>query len=150
MKLRRSSWLARAAVLLVAAASWVFGSSFLFIGPPASQSLPTVTQRGQSDRGSLVSRHAREVDEEEVLFNFRKPSKKKGFDPNWKRPFPKYIVMGGVMMTFVGYLGGGPILSAVWGLCGAGFGCLFEPWQTADGTISGLYDEDDEDEDDDD
>lgn len=28
--------------------------------------------------------------------------------------------------------------------------CLFEPWQTADGTISGLYDEDDEDEDDDD
>lgn len=163
---------------------------------------------------------------QEVLFNFRKPSKKKGFDPNWKawprpcifcllfrrlcshflfyisktatrqRPFPKYIVMGGVMMTFVGvgpqishglyerlwrtlklrqrinnddsndlfwtplsrgYLGGGPgsrischtwahlsdqgtsfnsflknsfvwrvrpILSAVWGLCGAGFGCL--------------------------
>eukprot|EP00438_Fugacium_kawagutii_P028592 Skav226684 [mRNA] locus=scaffold3971:62939:80133:- [translate_table: standard] len=82
----------------------------------------TVDSLKKFSLGSLISRHAREVDEEEVLFNFRKPSKKKGFDPNWKRPFPKYIVMGGVMMTVIGYLGGGPILSAVWGLCGAGFG----------------------------
>lgn len=56
------------------------------------------------------------------------------------------------------------MLSFVWGLCGAGFGhrtelftplhldslrCLFEPWQMPDGTISGLYDEEDEDYDED-
>eukprot|EP00913_Durusdinium_trenchii_P023576 g22151.t1 len=132
MKLRRSSWLARAAVLFAAAATWVLGQNWLFVGPFSTSLAPPANpaQRGQS-----VSRYARE---------------KKGFDPNWKRPFPKYILMGGVMMTLIGYLGGGPILSAVWGLCGAGFGCLFEPWQTPDGTISGLYDEDEEDEDEDD
>ena len=39
-----------------------------------------------------------------------------------QRPFPKYIAMGGVMTAVIGYLGGGPVLSFVWGLCGAGFG----------------------------
>ncbi|CAE7230134.1 unnamed protein product [Symbiodinium sp. CCMP2456] len=92
---------------------------------------------------SPVSLRAREVDEEEVLFNFNK-KKKKGYDPNWERPFPRYIVGGGIFLTIVGFFGGGPTLAAVWGLCGAGFGCLLEPWQTPDGEISGLYFEEDD------
>mmetsp|Transcript_89873 Transcript_89873/g.209314 ORF Transcript_89873/g.209314 Transcript_89873/m.209314 type:complete len:140 (-) Transcript_89873:85-504(-) len=56
----------------------------------------------------------------------------------WQRPFPKYIVGSGIFFTIVGLIGGGPQLAFVFGICGVGFGSLFEPFQLEDGTISGL------------
>ncbi|CAE7573753.1 unnamed protein product [Symbiodinium natans] len=84
---------------------------------------------------------------QEVLFNFNKKKKKKGYDPDWEAAAPSkrllnLHVFGTVPLEC--YFGGGPALAAIWGLCGAGFGCLLEPWQTPDGEISGLYWEEDD------
>lgn len=60
----------------------------------------------------------------------------------WVQPFPKYTVGGCIFFGLIGFIGGGPQLCFVFGLSGAGFGSLFEPWITPEGRISGLYDED--------
>mmetsp|Transcript_30740 Transcript_30740/g.69897 ORF Transcript_30740/g.69897 Transcript_30740/m.69897 type:complete len:145 (+) Transcript_30740:77-511(+) len=56
----------------------------------------------------------------------------------WEPPFPKYMVGAGIFFAIVGFAGGGPVLAFVFGISGVGFGTLFEPFQTDDGTISGL------------
>merc|ERR1740121_3254664 len=56
----------------------------------------------------------------------------------WEQPFPKYAVGAMVILFVIGFVGGGPQLGFVLGLSGFAFGQLFEPYQTEDGTISGL------------
>eukprot|EP00439_Symbiodinium_sp_Y106_P076431 s1975_g15.t1 len=106
LRRRQSSPLCVAVLLcVVAACDFVFGLNLLFTAPAAQVSI----RRQTATSPSPVSLRAREVDEEEVLFNFNK-KKKKGYDPNWERPFPRYIVGGGIFLTIVGFFGGQHLL----------------------------------------
>uniref|UniRef100_A0A7S4WBP8 Uncharacterized protein n=1 Tax=Alexandrium monilatum TaxID=311494 RepID=A0A7S4WBP8_9DINO len=119
------------AVLACAAAWHLAGALFALPGAgasPAARATPSAAAPGPAGRGAAVARRAANEDD--------LPARRK--IPKWEPPFPKYIVGSMLFFGIIGFFGGGPVLAMVFGISGAGFGSLFEPFQMEDGTISGL------------
>lgn len=119
------------AIILVvanAAGSTLFSIPVRLFSKPISMVIQGSTGQGARPRAASTQMHAAENEDLPA-----KAAKKE-----WEAPFPKYIVGFGILLFLVGYIGGGSGLAIVFGISGAGFGALFEPFQTDDGTVSGL------------
>eukprot|EP00931_Biecheleriopsis_adriatica_P097027 TRINITY_DN70795_c0_g1_i1.p1 TRINITY_DN70795_c0_g1~~TRINITY_DN70795_c0_g1_i1.p1 ORF type:complete len:169 (-),score=36.21 TRINITY_DN70795_c0_g1_i1:9-455(-) len=133
-----------AALLLLAAVLYGIDIAEPLFATGAARVLDAGNAAGSQGRKSVVACRATkakkaaavEEDDEEIVINFRKRNKR---DPNWKPPFPKFIVTFGALLGLLGFIGGGPQLAQVWGLMGVGLGVLFEPFQRKDGTIVGVF-----------
>merc|ERR1712216_304676 len=124
------------AIALTCGMLWTAGTS-TWVAPPSPDShgtlrgaLADVTLVHGGRSGASLGISARRTNQEEEKNLVTISALQHAKDPSlteeevWERPFPKYVVGGGVFVFLLGLMGGGLQLALVGALAGAGMGLL--------------------------